>query len=389
MTAGDAAVATLVRRLIGEAALTGATLSRPRRADPSRPSRVTVAPVTIGGALRYRFTAQVGTRATDENLAPDAAADRLVRLLGGEFRQGLLQSAAADWQVLTGGKGARVLERPPSRPTVVLAHDRAKQRLLPEGRAVPFLVELGVMTAEGKVRAKRYDKFRQVNRFVELVEDVLPALPEGPLRVVDFGSGKSYLTFALHHLLTVVHGREVEIVGLDLKPDVVAECEALARRLGAAGLHFELGDIAGYDALTGVDLVVSLHACDTATDHALDRAVRAGARVILAVPCCQHELLPQLENAALLPLLRHGTLRERFAAEVTDAARAQLLGAVGYDVQVVEFVDLEHTPKNVLLRAVARPGRDAAKALAEYRAFAGELSIDPALARLLGDLLPA
>ena len=186
-----------------------------------------------------------------------------------------------------------------------------------------------------------------------------------------------------------MHGVEVDVVGLDLKADVVADCEALARRLGAEGLRFEVGEIAGYDALDGVDLVVSLHACDTATDAALDRAVRAGARVILAVPCCQHELLPQLRSTALDPLLRHGTLRERFAAEVTDAARAQLLGAVGYDVQVVEFVELEHTPKNVLLRAVARPGRDTAKAAAEYRSFARELGIDPALGRLLADRLPA
>ena len=182
------------------------------------------------------------------------------------------------------------------RPTVTLAHDRVKQRVLPEGVPVPFLVELGVMTAEGKVRAQRFDKFRQVNRFLELVEDVLPSLPaEGPLRVVDFGSGKSYLTFALHHLLTVVHEREAEIVGLDLKADVVDHCEALARTLGADGLRFEVGDIAGYAALEGVDLVVSLHACDTATDDALDRAVRAAAPVILAVPCCQHELLSQLD----------------------------------------------------------------------------------------------
>ena len=378
----------LVERLVGDAALTGASLSRPRRADPSRPSRVTVAPLLIGGSLRYRFTAHRATRSTDENLAPEAAIERLTTLLASEFRQGLLHEADADWQVLTAGQAPRILRRPPTRAGATLAHDRVKRRLLPEGEPVPFLVELGVMTPEGKVRSQRYDKFRQVNRFLELVEDVLSSLPAGPLRVVDFGSGKSYLTFALHHLLTVVHDREAEIVGLDLKDDVVAHCEDLARRLGADGLRFEVGDIAGYEALAGVDLVVSLHACDTATDEALDRAVRAGAPVILAVPCCQHELLGQLERPALAPLLRHGTLRERFAAEVTDAARAQLLGAVGYDVQVLEFVELEHTPKNVLLRAVSRPGRDTAKALAEYRAFAAELGIDPALGRLLADRLP-
>jgi SAM-dependent methyltransferase len=379
----------LVRRLVGDGTLTGASLSRPRRSDPSRPSRVIVAPVTIGGSLRYRFTTQQASRTSDENLPPDVAADRLVQLLDSEFRQGMLQSTDADWQVLGGGSKAKILRRPPTRPTVTLGHDRVKQRVLPEGVPVPFLVELGVMTAEGKVRAQRYDKFRQLNRFLELVEDVLPALPaDGVLRVVDFGSGKSYLTFALHHLLAVVHQREVDIVGLDLKADVVDHCETLARTLGADGLRFEVGDIGGYAALDGVDLVVSLHACDTATDDALDRAVRAGAPVILAVPCCQHELLPQLDRPALDPLLRHGTLRERFAAEVTDAARAQLLGAVGYDVQVVEFIELEHTPKNILLRATARPARDTAKAYGEYQAFAAELGIDPALARLLADRLP-
>jgi Methyltransferase domain len=388
MTSEHLDVDALVRDLVDGAMLTGASLSRPRRGDPSRPSRVTVVPVTVGGSLRYRFTAHQATRTTDENLTPEATIERLAHLLDTEYRQGLLQSTDADWQVLVAGARATILRRPPSRPTASLAHDRVKRRLLPEGIPVPFLIELGVMTREGKVRAQRYDKFRQVNRFLELVEDVLPSLPAGPLRIVDFGSGKSYLTFALHHLLTVLHQREVEIAGLDLKAEVVDDCEALARKLGCIGLHFEVGDIAGYKGLAGVDLVVSLHACDTATDDALDRAVRARARVILAVPCCQHELLSQLENTALDPLLRHGTLRERFAAEVTDAARAQLLGAVGYDVQVLEFVELEHTPKNILLRAVARPGRDTAKALAEYRAFAAELGIDPALARLLADMLP-
>jgi hypothetical protein len=253
---------------------------------------------------------------------------------------------------------------------------------------VPYLVELGVQTPEGRVRSPRRAKFRQVNRFVELVDDVVPALPRERVRVVDFGSGRAYLTFALHDLLTRIHGLEVDVLGLDVKEDVVAECETLARRLGAAGLRFEIGDIAEAD-LAGVDLVVSLHACDTATDAALERAVRARAQVILAVPCCQHELLGQLSNDTLKPLLRHGTLKERFAAEVTDAARARLLEIAGYDVQVVEFVALEHTPKNVLLRATRtqRPARDTARMAAEYRAFADSLGIDPTLERLLRDVV--
>jgi SAM-dependent methyltransferase len=286
------------------------------------------------------------------------------------------------------GRTARVLERPASRPDAALEHDRRKRRLLEEGTPVPFLVELGVMTPGGKVRASHQDKFRQVNRFLELVDDVLPALPaDGTLRVVDFGSGKSYLTFALHHLLRVVCGRDVEIVGLDLKEDVIARCSALAERLGAEGLSFRVGDIASADDIERAELVVSLHACDTATDHALAQAVRWHADAILAVPCCQHELLGQIDNATLAPLLRHGLLRERFAADLTDAVRALLLGAAGYDVQVAEFVEFEHTPKNVLIRAVRRPGRKTDEQAREYRELKETFGIDPCLERALADEL--
>jgi hypothetical protein len=382
-------VEEVVARLFAEDAFTGATLSKPRRSDGARPAKVTVAPVVIGGELRFRWRSHHPGRTVDENLLAEEAERRLTHELGGEFRQGLLHSIDADWQVLAGGRGATVLRRPPTRPRASLEHDRAKRRVLPEGEPVPFLVALGVMTPRGAVRSRRYAKFRQVNRFLELVGHVLDELPAGRLRVVDFGSGRSYLTFALHHFLSVVHGREVDVVGLDLKEDVVVECEALARRLDLPGLRFEVGDIAGYAGVDEADLVVSLHACDTATDAALERAVRARAKVILAVPCCQHELLPQLVSARLRPLLRHGVLKERFAADITDAARAQLLGLVGYDVQLAEFVELEHTPKNVLIRAVLRDRRaDRARAAAEYRVFADALGIEPALERLLGDLLP-
>ncbi len=378
----------LVERLVGTSTLTGATLSRPRSAEPDAPRRITVDPVQLRSGPRWRVRRHYATRTTDETLEGRALVDLLRAAIGSAYRQALLHEHDADWQVLAGGSEPRILRRPATRPCAETTHDRAKRRLLPEGEPVPFLVALGVQTPEGRVRAKRSAKFRQVNRFVELVDDVVSSLPEGHLRVVDYGSGRAYLTFALHDLLTRVHGREVDVLGLDLKADVVAECEALARRLGADGLRFEVGDISGAD-LQDVDLVVSLHACDTATDAALERGVRAGARVILAVPCCQHELLGQLANEVLRPMLRHGALKERFAAEVTDAARARLLELVGYDVQVVEFVPLEHTTKNVLLRATRtdRPPRDTARLASEYRAFADALGIEPALERLLGDVI--
>ncbi len=384
----------LIAESLANATLLGAALSAPRQADPSVARRLTIDPVTQKDGPRYRIRRHFERRTVDEILRPEATASLLSAALGRVYRQAILHLPDADWQVLAGSKGEpRLLRRPPTRSPAGASsatQDRVKQRLLPEGVPVDFLVALGVQTAGGKVRASRQDKFRQVNRFLELVNDVLGGLPaDRPLRVVDFGSGRSYLTFALHHLLTAVHGRTIDLVGLDLKEDVVRECRALAERLGCAGLRFEVGDIAAYP-LDGADLVVSLHACDTATDAALHRAVCAKAPVILAVPCCQHELAGQIENSALRPLLRHGTLRERFAAEVTDAARARLLELVGYRVQVVEFVPLEHTPKNILLRATrtTRPRRDTDQLAAEYRAFADELGIAPTLERLLGEQLP-
>jgi hypothetical protein len=362
-----------------EEGLARAVLSKPRRESPY--SKVTVRPVLVDEELRYQFEYRQGEKATHANLLPVEAETELAGLIHRDFRQALLQTPVHDYQVLDGTK---VLRRPPTAKPVGLEHDRRKRRLLEEGTPVPFLVELGVMTADGKVRAQQQGKFRQVNRFLELVDDVLP---RRALRIVDFGSGKSYLTFALYHLLAVERGLDVEVVGLDLKEDVIERCRALAERLGYDRLSFEVGDIALFEG-EPADVVVSLHACDTATDDALARSVRWGAEVILAVPCCQHELNEQLRADGLAPLLvEHGILRERFAALATDAARAELLEAVGYRTQVVEFVDLEHTAKNVLIRAVRKGGGDTG-ALRRYRAFKEQLGIDPALERALHDLLP-
>ena len=367
---------TLLADLFEGLSLTRAVLSKPR--DGALPAKVTVEPVELRGETAFRFTSQLPDRATHENLSGDAARERLGVLLA-DYGQGLLQTPEADWQVL----GEMVLRRPPTRAAATRGHDRRKRYLLEEGTPVPFLVELGVMTPEGQVRKQRYDKFRQVNRFLELVDDVVPSLrPEGVLRVVDFGCGKSYLTFAIHHLLTELRGREVEIVGLDLKADVIETCSAFAARAGLAGIRFEEGDIAGFDAGGGVDLVVSLHACDTATDEALAQAVRWGADAILAVPCCQKEAYRQLESSLLAPLLRHGLAKERFAALVTDTLRAQLLELAGYRTQLVEFVPLEHTAKNVLIRAArGRPAGEETRR--EYEELRDSLGLEPTLERLL------
>lgn len=367
---------TLLRDMFEGLSLTRAVLSKPRSRE--LPAKVTVDPVELRGETRFRFTTHLADRATHENLPADEARERLGTLLA-DYGQALLQTPDADWQVL----GETVLRRPPTRRASSRGHDRKKQYLLEEGTPVPFLVELGVMTPEGKVRKSRYDKFRQVNRFLELVDDVVPSLrSEGTLRVVDFGCGKSYLTFAIHHLLTVLRGREIELVGLDLKEDVIEACAAFAERSGATGLRFEQGDIAGFEAGEEVDLVVSLHACDTATDDALAQAVRWGAEAILAVPCCQKEAYRQLDSALLAPLLRHGLAKERFAALVTDALRAQLLELAGYRTQLVELIALEHTAKNVLIRAVKGmpAGADARHA---YETLRDSLGLDPALERLL------
>ena len=234
-------------------------------------------------------------------------------------------------------------------------HNRKKQYLLEEGTPVPFLIDLGVMTKDGTVVKAKYDKFRQINRFLEFVEDILPALPKNrELTILDFGCGKSYLTFALYHYLHTVNGYPVRIVGLDLKKDVISHCNRLAKTYGYEKLEFLCGDIAGYTGMETVDMVVTLHACDTATDYALYKAIRWGASVILSVPCCQHEWNRQMECEPLQPFLRYGIVKERMSALMTDAFRANALEACGYKTQLLEFIDMEHTPKNILLRAIKK-----------------------------------
>ncbi|MBR4792017.1 MAG: SAM-dependent methyltransferase [Treponema sp.] len=262
-----------------------------------------------------------------------------------------------------------------------------KNYIIKEGVPVPFLVVLGVMTAEGKVVASRYSKFRQINRFLEFVDDVLPyVVSEGqPVRVADFGCGKSYLTFAVHYFLTEIKKVPCQIEGLDLKKDVIDFCNQTAAKLGLENLNFRVGNISDYSGAADPDIVMTLHACDTATDFALQYAVGRNAKAILSVPCCQHQINTQITNnrkgkikqpdSPLEPILKHGLLREKFSSLLTDALRAEWLEQQGYKVQLLEFIDEEHTPKNILIRAVKKSGVNKSSEITEMSGVADSTGV--------------
>ena len=360
-----------------------ATLSSPKIASGT--SKVTIRPLMIKGQSRYQVTENRQEQAFHQNLSKKECLNWFLQHLS-EFKQTFVYTTSADYHILLSKKGnITLLKKAPSKAPRELLHNRQKEYLLQEGTPIPFLIQLGVMSAEGKVYAAKQDKFRQINRFLEMIDDVLPHLdPSRLLRVIDFGCGKAYLTFALYHFLKITKGYQVHLTGIDLKRDVIQHCQELAQALGyQEDLHFILGNIENYQTQEAVDLVVSLHACDTATDAALEKAVRWQSKVILSVPCCQHEVMHQIQQDALQPLLKYGILKERFAALTTDAARAQLLEVLGYQTQVLEFIDVEHTPKNLLIRGIKRSQTNEQRKSAwqTYLKFKQTLAIHPSLER--------
>lgn len=382
-----------ITKWISEKELLQATLSQPKRKDGTAAPKTVIRPIEMKNGLFYQFEYHFANKVTHDNIEEAKAAERAIGLLQENYRQALVKTPEADVQLLFNKKGkAAVLKKPPTGDSKkgVQQHNRQKQRVLAEGKAAPFLVELGIMTPEGLVHAKKQDKYRQINRFLEMVTDVLAYLPKDKeLTIVDFGCGKSYLTFALYHLLAVEQQRKINIIGLDLKADVIAFCSELAVKLGYDKLQFLVGDIADYEELQAADMVVTLHACDTATDAALAKAVNWGASVIMSVPCCQHELFKQVDNDVLSPLLSQGLLKERFSALATDAARGTLLEVLGYKVQMLEFVDPEHTPKNLLIRAVRTEQQGLSmKKWEQYEQFRQFLNISPSLEHMLAERWP-
>lgn len=377
----------LIHEIFSKQDMIYAVLSSPRVKSVKIAHKLTFRPLEIKGVLHYQLSSFVGAQVLHRNLTSEECQKEVFTQLQEHFKQGVIYTEEADYHVLVNKKHeCTILKKAATKSKLglKLSHDRKKKYLLEEGTKVPFLIALGVMSPEGKVHAKKSDKFRQINRFLEMIDDVLPSLDKSRvLRIIDFGCGKAYLTFALYHYLEE-KGFRFEIRGLDLKEEVVKHCQELADRLDYKQLKFLVGDIKDYQMDKKVDLVVTLHACDTATDAAIYKAILWEAQVILTVPCCQHELFKQIENPLLKPLLKHGILKERFSALVTDAARAQLLELQGYETQILEFIDLEHTPKNLLIRAVRRSSKKvSAQAKEEYLNFTRTLHVKPYLEKLL------
>lgn len=332
-------------------------ISNPRSRE--QVSKVKVRPVLLKGKLCFQETVTKGTQVFHENFSKEVMRDRMIQYMQEEFKQLEAQSMDGKLTVLVSKKGKVTVKcsRQSAMQKVLpdMSHNRTKQYLLKEGTPVPFLVDLGVQTKEGMIVRSRYDKFKQINRYLEFVEDILPTLEkEKTIHIIDFGCGKSYLTFALYYYLHELKGLNTRITGLDLKADVIEKCNYLAENYGYDMLRFYQGDIRTFEGADQVDMVVSLHACDTATDYAIKKAVDWNAKVLFAVPCCQHEVNGQIQSGLLSPVLKYGLLKERLSAILTDAVRANLLEEAGYDTQVLEFIDMEHTPKNILIRAIKK-----------------------------------
>lgn len=338
--------------------------------DKDRISKIKIRPVLMKEDLYYQASEYIAEKVFHKNYTSSELLDQLPEWLEELFRQVEIVTQQGNATILISKKAkVTIINKISKKPKALssnpseegkelegkLLHNKKKNYILQEGTPLPFLIDLGVMTKEGMIIKPKSDKFRQINRFLEYIEDVLPYLEKDrELTILDFGCGKSYLTFAMYYYLKILKGYQINVIGLDLKKDVIAHCNQLSEKYGYEKLHFLVGDVASYNGNSSVDMVVTLHACDTATDYALYKAQTWGAKVILSVPCCQHELNKQIGNEVLKPLLKHGIVKERIAALATDALRAQILETKGYRVQLLEFIDIEHTPKNILIRAVKK-----------------------------------
>lgn len=350
--------------------------------EKEKEQKIKMRPVQKGTTQLFQVETFVGKQVFHQNLQGEEAKQVLQEKLE-LYRQMQARTTSAFYNVIISKKGkVTVKTRKEENKKIDASHNRQKNYIINEGDSVPFLQDLGVMTKEGKIHKEKYSKFKQINRFLEFIRDVLPHLDKNKkLRIIDFGCGKSYLTFAMYYYLKEQLGYEVDMTGLDLKVDVIQHCNQLAQKYGYQDLTFMIGDIKDYEGVNEVDMVVTLHACDTATDYALAKAIQWNTKVILSVPCCQHELNGQMKSELMKPVFKYGLIKERMAALYTDALRAMYLENKGYQVQILEFIDMEHTPKNILIRGVK--GKSEQKNQKEIEQLESFLHVDPTIKKLL------
>ncbi len=367
-----------------------ATFSTPLIKDKQGIVKVTIRAIELKGPRVNQRVYQLSrfsiSQVFHHNFSLDECLEIVKQELMPHYKQVLLQTRQTTYQLLTNKKGfVKVLKKPAVYSNLQLEHNRVKKYILSEDQPPAFLQLLGIANSLGKVIPAKRDKFLQINHFLDIVETIFPLLPDDQLlSIADFGCGKAYLTFALYYYLTEIKKRNVCLTGIDLKEEVIIFCQQVAKQLAYDQLHFVVGYIDKHHFSQSLDLVISLHACNTATDHALARAIHYQAKVILAAPCCQHELADQLAQPALNSLLRHGIIKEKLAALVTDAARAELLTMQGYKTQVIEFIDSLHTPKNLLIKAIKGCSSiKREKAQVRYQSLESLLSIKPLLKNLL------
>lgn len=370
-------------REILENGINSAVISQKKKGIDVIYNKVQIKPYLSGDEILFQFSFLENKKVSHKNCSIEETAILIEKIMREEFLQCIIFGAKNDVHITSFSNKIKFKSSKATKNIEITSHDKKKNYIINLEDKADFLLELGVITKDGKIKNEMYNKFRQINKYLEFIDGMRLNFPKNrTIRVVDFGCGKAYLSFALYYFLTVKLGLDVEIIGLDLKEDVVKHCQQIAENLGYEKLNFQIGDIGKFTSETGFDMVISLHACDTATDMAINKGVKWKSKAILAVPCCQHELNPQLKNEKNHGVLRYGLMRERLATLITDTSRALLLESVGYSCEVAEFIETEHTPKNVLLKAVYT-GEKSKKSLEQYNNLKVEWNFTHTLEELL------
>lgn len=344
-------------------------------------SKVTIKPYNSSKGIMYQFEYTVKNQVKHRNVEEYNLVDEISLLLENYFTQCMVYGTESDYHINCYGDKVKAKTMAATKKIAIGGHNKKKRYILNEDEHIDFLVYLGVMTKDGKVVNSKYNKFRQINKYLELIKPSIDMLPKDrPLKIVDFGCGKAYLTFALYYYVVKILNMQAEITGLDLKEEVIDYCNNVARELGYDSLEFQKGNIKDYSRTQDVDMVIMLHACDNATDEGIVQSLKFNAKIIIAVPCCQHEFFRQIENENLEPILQFGILKDRMTALATDSLRAQILKALGFDVTVMEFIETEHTPKNLAIRAIRDGGFNKTE-YEKYEKFRDFLDLDPYIER--------